>query len=146
MIINILKLGIAAGGVISLLFAVFHLLFYRLFDCKSDFAKVSVRNSKIYYTVNFALILFFVIFGLISLAYAGELSSGAGLGAALTASYAFFWLWRSLWQVVYFEPSKSGNKGKKPYLHYLLIAISAVLFIIYIAPMVVNISGAVSTP
>jgi|GEM_PF-428256 len=138
---NILKLGIAAGGVISLLFAVFHLLFYRLFDWKSDFAKVSVRNSKIYYTINLALVLLFVIFGLISLAYAGELGSGAGLGAALTASYAIFWLWRSLWQAFYFKPSKSDGKRKTPYLHYILIAISAVLFIIYIAPVVVNMIG-----
>ncbi|MCP4231394.1 MAG: hypothetical protein GY771_14770 [bacterium] len=131
-----LKTCIIAGGALTVLLIVFHFLFYKLFGWKEDFAKVSARNAKIYMTIHIALILFFVIFAVISFAYTEELARASGLAGLLTAGYALLWLWRLVWQIVYFKPSGRHLKGSLLMIHYAIILVCFLLFAVYAAPIV----------
>lgn len=93
---------VKCGGVHALLFAGFHLLFWRLFDWKSDLASLSFLNRAIVQVMNLCLVLVFVMFGSLSLLYAREMV-GSALGTALVTFVALFWLARAVEQVVFFK-------------------------------------------
>ncbi|MFQ5640247.1 MAG: hypothetical protein ACE5IR_19885 [bacterium] len=132
---NLIKLGIVFGGILSLALAVFHCRFYKRFNWQAEFEKMSLVNSKIFYTLNIALILFFLIFAFMSFSHAEELSRGEGLAGVIVAAYSLFWLWRTVWQVIYFSPSKMNMKQSQLIMHYSLILLFVVLFILYLAPV-----------
>jgi hypothetical protein len=129
-------ISIYCGGVLSLLMGIFHTRFYKLFKWKTELEKVSEANKKIIYTIHLALLLFFFGFAAVSLFYAKELSLCVGISLGVNLMYALFWLWRTIWQVIYFKPDK--NSRLLP-LHYILIVIFALLFAAYILPVVLRI-------
>ncbi len=102
-------ISISIGGILTLLIAVFHTRFYRLFDWGSDLAKLSPINRKLLYTIHIALLLLFFVFGFVSLLYADELGRSAGLALGVNVGLAAFWLWRGLWHLAYLMP-----KGRRP--------------------------------
>ena len=53
------KVCIIAGGVLSLVMMVFHIRFYVMFNWKDEFANISLKNQKIFYTIHIALLLLF---------------------------------------------------------------------------------------
>jgi len=131
-------ISIYVGGVLTLLMAFLHTRFYRMFNWKTDFEKISKLNSKIIYTIHQALLFLFIIIGLISLIHAQELSRSYGLAAGFNLFLSLFWLWRLLWQLVYFK----REKGKKqPPLVVFLISAFAILFVSYLIPMIYRILG-----
>ncbi len=136
---NIAKICIVSGGILSLFMAFFHSRFYKLFEWQKDFEKISFRNQKIFYTIHIALFLLFVVFAFISLAYTTELSQCNGLAGGIVLAYALFWLWRTVWQIIYFRPPKSSKHGRLLFLHYFLIIIFAMLFIVYVVPFILKI-------
>ena len=131
-----LKACIIAGGVLTVLLIVFHFLFYKMFGWKDDFTKVSARNAKIYMTIHIALILFFIIFALLSCIYTGELARASGIAGAITGGYALLWLWRTIWQIFYFKIPKRRPKGSLPIVHYAIIFVCFSLFAVYAAPII----------
>ena len=102
-------ISVYIGGVLSLLMAFFHTRFYKMFSWKTEFEKLSLANSRILYTIHIALLLIFVVIGLISIIYARELSQSAGLSSGANCLLSVFWLWRFIWQLVYFRVEK-GQK------------------------------------
>ncbi len=135
----ILKICIITGGILSLFMALFHTQFYKLFNWKKDFEKISIINRKVFYTIHLALLLLFIVFSCISLAYAHELSQCKGLACGVTLGYSLFWLWRTMWQMIYFRPPKNQQGGNRIFMHYLLIIIFGILFVIYISPFILKI-------
>ena len=132
--------AIIAGGILSLMMAWFHRGFYVLFGWRREFEKISPVNAKLFYTIHVALALLFLAFALVSLVYFHELGRGEGLAAGVTLSYSLFWLWRTVWQVIYFRPRRSA-KARKPILHHTLVAIFAALFVLYLVPSVARLFG-----
>ncbi len=130
------KICIMIGGILSLLMALFHTKFYKLFNWKKDFEKISNANQKIFYTIHLALLLLFLVFSFISFAYTTELSQCSGLACGITISYSLFWLWRTIWQIIYFRPPKNQKAGKMIFLHYLLIIVFGILFVVYLVPFI----------
>ncbi len=133
------KICIITGGILSLFMVFFHSQFYKLFDWKKDFEKISTINQKVFYTIHLALLLLFLVFSFISLIYANELSQGSGLACGITVGYSLFWLWRTIWQIIYFRPPKNQKAGKRILLHYLLIIIFGILFLVYLVPSILSI-------
>jgi len=131
------KLCIIAGGFLSLFMVLFHTRFYHLFYWKEEFEQLTVRSRKIVFTIHVALILLFLVFALLSLFLYEDLAQCQGLALALVALYALFWLWRAVWQVVYFWPQKGGGRAMLM-LHFILIVVFLLLFAAYAAPVIIR--------
>jgi hypothetical protein len=124
--------SIYAGGVLTLMMALFHCGFYRLFGWKTDFAKITIVNARVIYTVHLALLLLFFIIGTVSIVYANELSQSAGLSKGLNLSLTVFWLWRFIWQLIYL---KRGKGQSTPLRVIILTFVFFLLFISYLIPV-----------
>jgi hypothetical protein len=132
---NISELSILAGGILSLVMVIFHMRFYVLFGWKTEFEKVHQGNTRILYTIHIALILFFVIFSILSFVYYKDLAEVTGLAFGIVLLYALFWLWRTIWQIYYFKHPKGVKKSA---LNYFVLLIFSLLFISYIIPVLLN--------
>lgn len=90
------------GGIYNLLFAVFHLLFWKIFDWKRDLASLTAVNRAIIQVLNLCLTFVFIIFGIISLLYPEQML-GTNLGQTLTGLIAVFWFLRVIEQIIFFK-------------------------------------------
>ena len=90
------------GGVYNLLFAVFHLLFWRIFNWKQDLASLTSINRAIVQVLNLCLTFVFIIFGVLSLMYPAQMVE-TELGRTLTGMIAIFWFLRAVKQAVFFK-------------------------------------------
>jgi hypothetical protein len=133
---NISELSIIFGGLLSLVMVVFHSRFYVIFGWKSEFEKILPKDRRILYTIHIALILFFIMFSALSFIYYKELASASGLAFGVILFYALFWLWRTLWQIIYFKHPKGVKKSS---LHYIVLLIFCLLFISYLIPVILKI-------
>jgi len=121
------------GGVLSLLIAVFHTQYYKMFKWGKNFEKITILNSRIIYTIHLALLLLFFMIGAISIIYAKELSQSVGLAFGFNLLYSIFWMWRLIWQFVYF---KRGKGQKIPPIGIFLIIVFILLVISYLIPVI----------
>lgn len=126
-------ISIYTGGALTILIALFHTRFYKLFSWRTDFEKISVTNSRIFYSIHMALLLLFFIIGIFSITYAKELSRSTGISAGFNCSLSIFWFWRFIWQLIYFK----RKKGQKIHIVSLLLSfIFALLCISYFIPLI----------
>jgi hypothetical protein len=126
------------GGILTLLMAVFHTRFYRLFLWGADFAKITERNRRILYTIHIALLLLFFIFGAISVIYAQELARAEGLARGILLGFVIFWFWRAVWQPVYFRPSRIKRFRPLLVMHYIMMVWFLLLFVVYLIPLIIS--------
>jgi len=138
MIHKILIYGITTGGVLSIVIGLFHTYFYRFFNWDNDFSKISVLNARVLYTIHVATILLLIGFGILSLQFTEDLSAANGLAAGICIFYSLFWLWRLIWQIIYFNPSKMKLDSKLLLTHYMLVSLFAILFVVYGAPVFIR--------
>ncbi|MDZ4132780.1 MAG: hypothetical protein U1E11_06545, partial [Dethiobacteria bacterium] len=101
---------------------------------EKDFQKITAKNKRIFYTINVALYLLFIIIALISLLHIDELAQGTGISFTFLLLISFFWLWRTIWQIIYFKPEKGS---KLIIMHIILIVIFLLLCLSYIAPILI---------
>ena len=133
---SLAEISVITGGVLSLFMALFHARFPKLFDWQSDFQLISTKNAKIHYTIHLALILVFSGIGILSLLFASDLAACTGLSLGLMLYFSLFWLWRTVWQTVYFSPIVKD--GKPFILHVLLIIFFGLLMSAYTIPIVLR--------
>ncbi len=133
------ELFILAGGVLTLFMVIFHCLFYKMFDWRSEFEKIKLINHRIFISIHVALILSFTAAASLSFLYYREMADCNGIACGLVVSCAVFWLWRTMWQIFYFKIPKDVKKT--PVLHYLLIVIFALLFISYTIPVIIKLTN-----
>jgi hypothetical protein len=91
-----------AGGLFNVVFALFHLLFWKLFRWHEELAKLSGLNRAIVQVLNLCLTFVFVIFAYVSFAHAGELL-GTALGRSLLLLIGTFWYLRAIEHVWLFR-------------------------------------------
>ena len=120
------KACIYAGGALTLLVAVFHTRFYRLFRWEKPLQTMGFPNNSIFYTIHIALLLLFFLVAFLSFRYAGELEAGTGLALGLAAGLALFWLWRAVWQITYFSEARGPMHAGLTACFFLLAACYAV--------------------
>jgi hypothetical protein len=125
--------SIYLGGAFTLIMAIFHTRYYRMFNWKTDFDKVTVLNARIIYTIHLALLLLFFMLGIISIVNARELARSIGLALGLNLLFSAFWLWRLIWQFAYFKREK---RQKIPLIGIILIFLFVFLFITYLIPVI----------
>lgn len=93
---------IKAGGVFNVAFAIFHLMFPRLFNWREDLRTLTFVNRGVTQVLNLCLTAAFVIFAYVSLVHTRDLLSSS-LGHSLLVSIALFWLLRAVQQVAFFR-------------------------------------------
>ena len=122
-------ISIYVGGIQTILMALFHTTFPRIFRWEAENRRLTALNRKIFFTIHLALLLFFFGTGIFTLFYARELNSCRGESFGIILMLSLFWLWRTIWQIIYF-------KGK--ILHYILIVYFFLLFTAYFIPLILN--------
>jgi hypothetical protein len=86
-------ISIYAGGALHVGWAVFHLLFPRIFKWKTALEPLDQINARIYQVLNLCLTFYFVVAAYISFRFGPELLQ-PGLGTKLCAVFGAFWLLR----------------------------------------------------
>jgi len=134
------RISIIIGGILSVLMVLFHLRFPVLFGWKEDFEKIQPRNMRIFFTIHAALILFFLLFSVISFAFTSELAECRGAMLGIVLGYSLFWLWRTVWQIVYFRAAV-GHRSVMTAVHFILIAVFGLLCAAYALPVLHRLSA-----
>jgi hypothetical protein len=129
------EIAIEIGGVLSAILGIGHCLFYRGFGWHEDFGKTRLITTKVLYTIHVFLIPMFFFFAYASFFHTKELVGGTPLGIAVTAFYSVFWLFRGLWQMIYFRPSRTKGFEKLRLLHYFMIIYFVFLWAAYTFPL-----------
>ena len=101
---NLLKIG----ALFHIVFALFHLLFWKLFDWVQDLKKLSHINKSVMQILNLRLIFVFLVFAYISYFNALEMLA-TKLGLTMTLAIALFWGFRSIEQIIYFGVKKFAS-------------------------------------
>ena len=96
---------IKIGGIYNLAFALFHLMFWRLFRWKEDLASLTRINRAIMQVINLCLNFVFLTFAYISLFHTTELLS-TSLGRTLLVLVFIFWILRAIEEIVFFSLRK----------------------------------------
>ncbi len=104
---NIKRL-VQIGGVINLLFVVFHLYFWKLFDWPQSLAPLSPDNRAIMQVFNLHTAYVLAVFSVLSLAYTNEICA-TKLGQLIGQAIAGFWILRAVNQVVFWDLSFIGS-------------------------------------
>jgi hypothetical protein len=128
-------LSIKIGGTLSILLGIGHCYFYRVFGWEKELQKISILNTKVLYTIHIFLIPLFFLYGYLSLVYSSELAGGSSLGITLTTFYAFFWLLRTSWQLIYFKPSNNDKSKNLTFLHVFITTYFSALCATYAIPI-----------
>ncbi len=100
-------------GLYSIAFAIFHILFWKLFNWSKELKKLSYANKAIVQILNTRIIYFFLFVAFICFMYPDELLT-SNLGKAFLTGIAVFWLGRTIEQFVFL-------KEKNKYVHILTL-------------------------
>jgi hypothetical protein len=119
-------------GLYSIAFAIFHILFWRLFNWKKELEKLNFANRGILQILNTRIIYFFLFVAYICFVYPDELLS-SNLGKTFLTGISLFWLGRTIEQFVFF-------KEKNRYVHILtaIFVIGTILFALPLMQMFQN--------
>lgn len=128
------------GGILSLVMAVLHLRLPTLLRWPESLTDLSAGHGRIIATLNAALTLLFLIFGIITLVYAGELATATGLAGGLTIALAIFWLWRLVWQLGVFSP-RSEDSLMSGITFFWLVGCFALLTVCYALPVILRLTA-----
>jgi len=101
---------IVASGLFNLAFAVFHLLFWRLFNWHDELRRLGMANRGVMQVLNLCLIYVFTVVALILLSFPRE-AFATELGAFLLLAMAGFWLLRAILQPMFFHLRHPLSQG-----------------------------------
>ncbi|HAH53958.1 MAG TPA: hypothetical protein DCM02_01390 [Flavobacterium sp.] len=89
-------------GLYNLGFALFHMLFWKLFRWDEDLKKISFVNSRIMQILNIQIIFYFVFVAVLCFIFPSEIVSTT-LGKYFLAGTSLFWLIRTFQQFIFFK-------------------------------------------
>ncbi len=111
-------------GVYSLLFALFHIGFWKLLHWKTELQKISFPNRAVMQILNIQLILMFLLTAILCLFFTKDMYT-TGLGKTFLTGMSLFWLIRFFQQFIFLRMNKR-------LIHFLTVVFAAgtVLFIL----------------
>jgi hypothetical protein len=92
---------IMIGGVYNLGFAIFHLMFWRIFRWKKDLSRLTFINRSVMQILNLCLTFVFLLMAYVSFFNTSELIQ-TNLGKALLVGFSLFWFLRMIEQIIFF--------------------------------------------
>ena len=127
------NLSLIVGSCLTIAMVIFHFFFPKIFKWEKDFQRITGTNKRVYFTINVALYLLFIVIAMITLLHINELVQCTRIGFTFLLLISLFWLWRTIWQIIYFKPEKGS---KLIIMHIILILIFLLLSLSYIAPII----------
>lgn len=97
-----MKQILIAGSVFNLVFAIYHMFFWKMFNWKTELNKLNFLNSAIMQVLNLCLTFCFLLFSYVSFFHVSELLT-TQLGNVLLAGISVFWALRAIEQIVFFK-------------------------------------------
>ena len=102
-----MKTLIYIGGFYCLIFAIFHLAFWKLFDWKNELPKLKSVNRGVMQVLNLRLTYVFFVVAFLSFLFADDLIS-TKLGNVILASISIFAVMRAIEQLIFWKVEKIG--------------------------------------
>ena len=100
-----MKTLIYIGGFYCLIFAIFHLAFWKLFDWKNELPKLKSVNRGVMQVLNLRLTYVFVVVAFIALSFADDLIN-TKLGNVILGAISIFALMRAVEQLIFWKIEK----------------------------------------
>jgi len=116
-------------GIYNLAFAIFHILFWKLFKWNEDLKRNSVGNRAIIQILNIRLIYIFLLMAFIYLFYPAQLLE-TKIGFVLLIGFLGFWIGRTVEQFIFLRV-----KSKMVHILTLIFFIGVVL---HFLPLVIH--------
>lgn len=91
---------LVACSIYNLGFAIFHLLFWKIFHWKQDLAHLKFVNRNIMQILNLRLTYVFLMMAFVTFVFQAEMTTRLGL--ALLAAFSIFWFMRAVEQIIFF--------------------------------------------
>lgn len=95
------------GGFYCLIFAIFHLAFWKLFDWKNDLPKLKSVNRGVMQVLNLRLTYVFIVVAFISFFFAADLIN-TKLGNVILGAVSIFAVMRAIEQLIFWKVEKIG--------------------------------------
>ena len=111
------------GGIYHAGFAVFHLLFWKIFSWRENLKPLNIINRGVIQILNLRLIYIFLVIAFLSFFFNAALLSSK-LGNAILIGISMFWLMRAVEQIIFF-----GWRKKASALIFLIFLLGAVIYI-----------------
>ena len=118
------ELLLTIGGIYNLGFAIFHLLFWKIFKWKKDLASLTYVNRSIMQILNLRLTYVFLVMAYVSFGFQMDLTI-TKLGQTLLIAFSLFWFMRMIEQVIFF-----GVKNRISFTLTVLFFIGGVLYLL----------------
>ncbi|AVF49138.1 hypothetical protein CMT89_04920 [Elizabethkingia anophelis] len=116
-------------GIYNLLFALFHLGFWKIFRWNKDLNKMSFANKGIMQILNIQIVYYFLFVSLICFIYPNELLNKQ-LGRIFLTGNSLFWLIRTIQQFIFLRA--------KHYIIHILTIIFIFGTILFALPIFIN--------
>ncbi len=116
-------------GIYNLLFALFHLGFWKIFRWNKDLNKMSFANKGIMQILNIQIVYYFLFVSLICFIYPNELLN-TQLGRIFLTGNSLFWLIRTIQQFIFLRA--------KHYIIHILTIIFIFGTILFALPIFIN--------
>jgi len=114
------------GGVINLLFVVFHLSFWKIFNWQQGLASLSPDDRAIMQVLNIHTAYVLAVFAILSFVFPNEMST-TKLGRMFGGAIAGFWVLRAVNQAVFWGLSFAGS--------WMIIAVCLIVAALYLIPL-----------
>ncbi len=114
------------GGILNLLLAVFHMLFWKVFNWPEGLICLSVDNRAIMQTFNLVVILILLFFAAKSLFCIEQLRRGL-LGVLALLTIASLWLMRGLSEILFWGMEKGA-------ISWVILIVCLIVTVIYVIP------------
>ena len=89
-------------GIYNLLFAIFHILFWKIFNWKKDLKRISIASRAIMQILNIRVIYIFLLMAFIYLFYPEQLIE-TRIGYILFIGFTVFWIGRTIEQFIFLK-------------------------------------------
>jgi hypothetical protein len=131
---EILKVCLILAATGQFCVAVLNLSLVRIMGWKEDLARVSLLVRQVFHIHVMFISLTLVIFAAVTLAFANEMSMGAGLIYRWVAcSIGTFWAVRTVLQVTYYSSSHWRGIPSRTAVHFILLIVYAAFAVVYFA-------------
>lgn len=113
---------ILIGGIYHVLFIIFHLFFWKIFNWDVTLRKLNSIDKSTIQVLNISLTFVFAIFAYISLNYSADLVS-TKLGLSIILFISLFWIFRAIQQIYFY-----GLKNRFSILLFIIFILGGVIY------------------